>query len=319
VHARTLGRGAFTVGAAASSVALCARGRASAQQTAVRVASNAADDVTPVLWALHTGAFAAAGLDVTFTRMNSGAAVTAAVLGGALDIGKSSLLPLISAHARSLPVAIIAPGEMWFTQNPITGMIVLKSSPIASAKDLIGKTVATAALKDLSWTATHAWLDQHGGNAQSMKFVELPQSAMVAALIDGRIDAATITNPGFSAALSTGRVKSIGAPSDAIGARYLLTAWFGTSDYIIKNRGMVATFARVVEQTAAYTNAHPADTLPLLASFSGIEPAALMRMTRGLCGTRSSADELQPVIDAAAKYQIIDKRFDAADLLAKLA
>jgi len=33
--------------------------------------------------------------------MNSGAAVTAAVVGGSIDIGKSSLIPLINAHVHA--------------------------------------------------------------------------------------------------------------------------------------------------------------------------------------------------------------------------
>jgi NitT/TauT family transport system substrate-binding protein len=283
----------------------------------LRVASNAADDVTPVLWAQHTGAFTNAGLDLSFTRMNSGAAVTAAVIGGALDIGKSSLMPLISAHARNLPVSIVAPGELWLTEAPLTGLITAKTSTIATAKDLDGKTIATAALHDLSWLATNAWLDQHGGASASVKFVELPQSAMVGAIVSGRVDAATITNPGFSAALATGSVKVIGAPSDAIAKRFLLTAWFATNDYIAKNATTVARFARTVEASAVYTNAHASETIAMLADFSGIEPAALAHMTRGLCGTRLQPEEVQPVIDAAVKYAIVDRRFDAKDLVAK--
>src|SRR6185437_8705237 len=79
----------------------------------VRCASNAADDVTPVLYAQRSGLFAKAGLNVELTRMNSGAAVSAAVLGGSIDIGKSSLLPIITAHSRGLPLVLLAPGELW--------------------------------------------------------------------------------------------------------------------------------------------------------------------------------------------------------------
>jgi hypothetical protein len=39
-------------------------------------------------------------------------------------------------------------------------------------------------------------------------------------------------------------------------------------------------------------------------------------MTRGLCGTGLEARDLQPVIDAARTYHIIDKRFDAREIIA---
>jgi len=45
--------------------------------------------------------------------MNNGAAVSAAVAGEAIDIGKSSTMPLVEAHARGLPFTLIAPANMW--------------------------------------------------------------------------------------------------------------------------------------------------------------------------------------------------------------
>ena len=50
--------------------------------------TNAADDVTPLLWAKATGMFAKAGLDVDIEKLTSGSAVTSAVIGGTLDIGR---------------------------------------------------------------------------------------------------------------------------------------------------------------------------------------------------------------------------------------
>ncbi len=282
----------------------------------LRMASNAADDVTPVLWGIHNGAFTKAGLNVSITRMSSGAAVTAAVIGGALEIGKSSVMPLITAHSHNLPISIVAPGELWVSSAPITGIITAKTSPIATAKDLNGKTIATAALKDLSWLGTHAWLDQHGGDSQSVKFVEVPPYAMAEAIVEGRADAATITNPNYAAALATGKVKVIGYPSDGIAKYYLLTAWFATNDFIAKNAATIASFAQVVERSAAYTNGHSSETIPMIADFSGIEPTALAHMVRGLCGTRLEPRDIQPVIDAAVKYQIIERRFDAQEMVA---
>jgi NitT/TauT family transport system substrate-binding protein len=311
-----IARRTFIAGSAAA-LGVGVRPAAAQPATALRLASNAADDVTPVLWAQHTGAFAKGGLAVNLTRMNSGAAVAAAVVGGALEIGKSSLMPLITAHAHGVPVSIVAPGELWVSAAPITGLIVRAGSALASPRDLNGKTIATAALNDLSWLATHAWLDAHGGDSRAVKFVELPPAAMLEAVVEGRIDAATITNPNFQAALASGKVKSIGAPSDAIAPRFLLTAWFATNDAIARNGAPIARFAQIVERTAAYTNAHPGETIALLAEFSGIEPAALAHMTRGLCGTGLEARDLQPVIDAASTYHIIDKRFDAREIIAQ--
>jgi len=316
----SMDRRTFVAGAAAVA-SLSGPGAALAQTAApvtLRAASSPVDDVAPVLWGIHNGSFVKAGLDVSLARMEAGAAVTAAVIGGALEIGKSSMLPLISAHFRNLPISIIAPGQLWLTESPITGLIVLKNSPIANAKDLNGKTVATAAIKDLSWVATHAWLDQRGGDSKSVKYVEIPQSAMLDALVQGRIDAATLTNPSFAAAVSSGKVKIVGATDDGIAKHFMLTAWFASNDYIAKNPSTIARFAQLVMQNAAYTNTHPSDAIPLIAGFSQLDPAELAHGTHSLCGTRIDAGTIQPIIDAAYRYQVIDQHFDAQEMFAKI-
>lgn len=309
-------RRSFIVAAAA--VAAGAGFRSAVAQgtnVALRVASSPTDSVTPVLWAIRTGAFAKAGLDVSLTRMTSGAAVTAAVVGGTLDIGSSSTVPMISAHAHGVPVTIIAPGELWLSSRPISGLIALRTAPIESAADLSGKTVGTGSLNDLSWLSTHAWIDAHGGDSRAVKFVEVPSVAMLAALEEGRVDAVTVNNPSYSAALASGKVKSIAHPSDGIASRYLSTAWFAATEFISRHDAAIVRFAQVVESSAAYTNAHSSETIPLIAGFSGLDPAALAGMTRGLCGTDLVPRDLQPVIDAASKYGIVPQRFEARALM----
>ena len=286
--------------------------------TVIRVASNAADDVTPILYAQKMGMFAKAGLDVELQKFNSGAAVTAAVIGGAIDIGKSSIIPLINAHVHGVPLQIVASGELWLTNAPISGMVVKKDGPITSARDLTGKTVAVVALGDLTHTGARAWLDQNGGNSKSVHYLELPSSAVLAALNDGRIDAANVSNPVFTQIVASGGVRIIGRPADAIAKRYLVTGFFTTDAYLAKNADTVLKFVQVLRTAAAYTNTHHAETLAMTAAFWGIDPAALGAMNRASVGLTVEPREIQPVIDAAAKYGVIEEPFDARDLIAPL-
>jgi NitT/TauT family transport system substrate-binding protein len=283
----------------------------------IRLASNAADDVTPLLYAQKTGMFTKAGLDVQIQRMNSGAAVTAAVIGGAIDIGKSSIIPLINAHVHGVPLEIVAAGEMWDTSAPISGMVVRRDSPIATARDLEGKTVAVVALGDLTHTGARAWIDQNGGNSKSVHYLEIPSSAVLAALGDGRIDAANVSNPVFTQIVASGQVRVIARPAGAIAKHYLITAFFATDAYLAKNGEAVAKFVQTLRAAAAYTNAHHAETIAMTAAFWGIDPAALSSMTRATVGLTLEPREIQPVVDAAAKYGVIDKTFDARQLIAK--
>src|ERR1700722_7680546 len=100
-------RRAFVAGAAAVTATLFTQASALAQAAPVTIpaASSAVDDVAPVLWGIHIGAVAKPRLYVSLPRMHSGSAVTAAVISGAREVGKSSMLPLLAAHSHNLPIS----------------------------------------------------------------------------------------------------------------------------------------------------------------------------------------------------------------------
>jgi NitT/TauT family transport system substrate-binding protein len=308
-----------SVGALALARVAIPAGAQSSPPVTLHLGSNAADDVTPVLWAQHSGMFAKAGLAVEIEKFTAGSAVTAAVVGGALDVGKSSLLPLISARSRGVPLQLIAPGELWLSEDPISGMVVPKDSPVISAKDLNGKTLATPALRDIIETSSRAWIDANGGDSKTVHFIELPSSAVLAALLDGRIAAATLSNPYFGTVVASGKVRILGRPEDAIAKRFMITGWFATESAIEKNRDALVKFVQIIGQAATYTNAHHSETVPITAPFWGLDPAVLAGMTRAYVGTFVDPKEIQPLIDVAVKYGNIEKPIDAQQMISSIA
>jgi len=75
----------------------------------------------------------------------------------------------------------------------------------------------------------------------------------------------------------------------------------------------------VMRSATAYANAHHAETALLIAAFTGIETAQVLTMKRTTCGTYLDPREIQPAIDATAKYNVIDKPFPAQDLISPYA
>src|SRR5208283_4687403 len=120
-----------------AAVAVFAPGGAAVAQApalvAIRVTGTSSDDSAPVLWAMRAGLFRSAGLDLTYQRVNSGAVTAAAVVGGAADIGKSSLISLISAHAHGVDLKLIAAGVLFKDTSPDVELVVAPDSPIRSA------------------------------------------------------------------------------------------------------------------------------------------------------------------------------------------
>jgi len=277
------------------------------------------DDVTPLLYAQQNGLFAKVGLDVSTQANTSGAAIAAAVAGGAYEIGLASMMALISGHARGVPFVMIAPSLLYETEDPAALLVVLNDSPFHSPRDLAGKTIAVSAIKDINWVGTRAYLDQNGIDSASVKFVEVPQPAIPAALQQRRIDAATLLNPTLQVAMATGNFRSIGKPHDGIAKHFLTAAWFTTTDYAAKQPDVVARFATVMHTATLYANTHHAETAPLIAAFADIDPAQARIMERVTCAEYLDPREIQPSIDAAVKYGVIDRGFPAQELISPAA
>ncbi len=281
----------------------------------LRVGAAPDDQSKPILYAKQAGLFERAGLDVQVTTLNGGgAAIAAAVVGGSLDIGKSNCLQLITAHVRGVPFVVIAPAATAGAMSLESGLIVAANSPLRSAAELNGKTVGVTSLITIETIGTRSWIDANGGDSSSVHFVEVPPSATQAAIEQGRIVAGTILEPQLTAALAGGAVRLLAHPYGAIARRFEGADWFTTADYVAKHRDIVERFKRVVHDANVYVAAHESETIPLIAAYTGIDAAALAKMRHPERPAYLNAAELQPLVDAAAKYGFIPKPFPAREL-----
>jgi NitT/TauT family transport system substrate-binding protein len=301
----------------AIAAALLLAGSASAQTSpaTVHVGSTLADDTVPIVVGQRNGIFARNGLDVQLMPATSGAAVTAAVLSGSYEFGKSSLVALLAAHLRGLPVTIIAADAVNDPRSPYGGLCVAVDSPIQSGKDFAGKTLAVPSLNDLNQIAISSWIDKHGGDSSTVKFVEVPNSAAAVAVTEHRIDGAGIQQPALADAVATGKVKVLGNDYDAISNDFYITVFFTTTDFAAKHPEAVRSFARSISEAAAYQNSHHGETAPLAAELTKIPLPIVEKMTRVVIGTQLKASEIQPMIDAAVKYKMIPRGFPARELI----
>lgn len=285
----------------------------------LRVAAGLTEPTTPILYAQSSGLMAKAGLSIDMQQPQSGAATAAAIVGGALEIGKSSPLGLFSAHLRSVPLVWVSPASLYRAEAPDGGLLVAKDSPIRTGRDLTGKIVAVTALNDLNTIGVRAWTDQNGGDSNAVKLVELSPAAMQAALETGRIDAAAIFNPVFEAALTSGKTRLVAHIYDSIAKRFLSAVWFTSQAYAEGHRDVLDRFEHVMVEANAYTNAHFPETLPLIAKYSGLDPAAIAHMQRSIAALYLDARDVQPLIDSGAKYKLIARTFPAEELFSSTA
>jgi len=273
--------------------------------------------ITPIV-GLRTGIYRKYGIDLEIQTMASGAAISAAVAGGALQVGGSSLMGIINAHVRGLPFRIVAPQSVYISERAAEALLVRKDAPINSAADLNGKVVASPAIGDLLSSATMAWIDANGGDSKQVHQVELPPAATAAAFESGRIDAVAIQEPRMTELLRSGNVRVLGKPYDVIAKRFLNAVVISTADFVNANRDTIERFARATLEINAFANAHPDQTAPWLAEFTKLPLDTILHSTRAVFAESLSVADIQLVVNAAARFKVIDRPFDARELIASV-
>lgn len=302
-------------------LSISAGARAGAQSTEplIRVGLGPEDDSTPLVYAQSAGLYKKAGLNVELDILPGGAVIGAALAGGSLEIGKGSPTSVILAHAKGLPFTVIG-GSSWYdSSNPVVALIVSAKSDVKTAKDLVGQTLGSVTLQDLGTLATFAWLNQRGVDWKTLKFVEMPQSRALSSMEQNRAIGMPVYEPILTSDVSTGEVRILGYPFDAIGKHFSEGVMFANVNWVSTHRELVDRFLRVMQEADAYVNAHEAETVPLLAQFSGADPKVLAKMRRPERGVAIGPSDIQPVIDILAKYNAIPKAFPAEDLICSCA
>jgi NitT/TauT family transport system substrate-binding protein len=281
----------------------------------IRIGTPGQQGNAGVYFADDLGYFKNAGLAAAITAITSGsgAAVVAAVTGGSLDIGNADLISISAAREHGMLVSCIAPGVLWYGAKPTGAIIVSKTSTMRVPRDLEGKTIGVPSVAGLSRIATDVWLDGLGLNRSSVKYVEIPSASVPQAVARGTIDAALITEPTLSLSLSENRIFA--SPYDAIARVFVQTAWFGADDWMAKNPRTVRRFAVAIRNAQRWANAHPHEATAIFQKHSGQTSEMLKNVTPSHYGEVLDPAQMQPVLDAAAKYHAIPRMIGAKELI----
>ena len=310
-------RAAFLTASAAGLVAFPARAH-SQGLTKIRIGASANGDSIGSLWGAQSGIFQKYGLDVEILRMNNGASVSAAVIGGSLEMGKGSLFILIGAHAKGVPIVLEAASNVYHSDAPDAAMVVAMNSPVRTPRDLNGKVIAVPSLGDFYAVVSVAWIDQRGGDSRTVKVLELPNVATTAAIVDGRVDAAMLAEPLLADSIQSGKCRILGYPHQVLGSRSISTAYFCNTAFAQQNVAALTRFRKGLDEASAYVNAHPAEMIPVLAKYTGIDIKTVASMTPNSLGSTAQLLDprlVQPTIDFAQHYKAIPKSFPARELI----
>jgi NitT/TauT family transport system substrate-binding protein len=172
-----------------------------------------------------------------------------------------------------------------------------------------------AGLNDMSSLSIRAWVTQSGGDASAIKYIETPMSTMPGMIKGGKVDAIFVSEPALQTALAGGSARVLATTYTAIARHFFTSVWIAMGPWLAQHRDQALKFAEVIHRSTLYTNAHYQDILPLMSSYTKLPLDTLRNMHQIKGGTTLVAEDIQPMIDVAAKYRAIPNAFPAKDMM----
>jgi NitT/TauT family transport system substrate-binding protein len=281
----------------------------------MKIVDNAA-----LFLAIEKGFFKAEGLELETVPLAGGAPIINGVTSGDLQFGWSNVISLYQAHVEGFDFKIIAGGATNVkAKNESHAILVAKNSPIKTAKDLEGKTVAANTLNNIVHLMAMAWIDKNGGSSAKAKFIEIPFPQMEAALGAGKVDAVSIHEPFATAALEKGGARLLAQPWGDVLPKFLIASWFVSEKWLAKNRGPAQAFVRAINRGVDAVRADPAVSRAAMIKWAGLNPDLAGKIGLPIFEKGVSEKDLQATIDLTQKYKLIARGFKAREVISDLA
>jgi len=93
--------------------------------------------------------------------------------------------------------------------------------------------------------------------------------------------------------------------------------FFATDTWLNTHADEAVKFAAAIHKAAIWANSHPKESAVMLTKFTKLDPAVAATMGRAVYATSLDPAELQPVLDNAVRYSMLDHPMDANDLIWK--
>lgn len=284
-------------GAAVAGVGL--RSPASAEPTLLHVSTVAIFGAAPFYAADAQGYFTAENLAVTTEAVQSGAVGVPALAIGQFDILYANTVSTISAIDHGIDLRIIMGGGVNGPKPPgNSALMKRRGDAIRTGKDLEGKTIGVNGVNGINWVLTRSWVKMTGGDPDKVKFLELSNSSLVAAIKASRIDAAYVVDPFMTVGSNDPALESFAWPQSSVFAGGENGLWVAMGQTVAQRADILHAFQRAMRKGVTWVNANLGNDsyTKLVSGFTKIEPGLLAKMQMVPFGMSVTAAEIQPMV-----------------------
>jgi NitT/TauT family transport system substrate-binding protein len=290
-------------------------------QAKLNVGTMRIGDLSPFFIGIDRGFFKDAGLEINTTAMVGGAAIAPALASGALNLGWSNVVSIYQGHLQGFDYRFVVNGAINKREtNDEFGLLVRADFPAKTGKDLEGKTMATNTLRNITQLMGLHWVDNNGGNSSRTKWVEIPFPQMEPALVNQQIDAFVAVEPFVTVPSKVNKkARVLGRPASGVAPRLLIASYFGSEAWIRKNPDAVKAFINAYNRGIDAHNAEVEKAKVSIAKHTGLKPELLKEMPLPAFEKKLLESDLQPMLDVAYHYKLIDRKFPAKQVISEYA
>ncbi|WP_052424097.1 ABC transporter substrate-binding protein [Nonomuraea candida] len=268
----------------------------------------------PLFIAEKRGFFKEEGLTVKTEIIQAPQAVMPKIINGSMDAFLTSYVSLMAINDTGAAKLKLfqhsqeaAPG--------VAGVVVAKGSPVKTAADLKGKTIAVNVLKALGQTLTNAHLQEAGLKPEDVKFVAVPFADQLSALSSGQVDAAWLVEPFLTAAKKHGATEIIDT-TDGVTAGVPIDGWGVSEQWLAKNPKTAAAFHRALAKAQEIAGADRKAIDEVVPTYTQTQADAAAAMKLGEFSMRADQASVQKLADLLHGYGYLKNKVDVARLFA---
>jgi NitT/TauT family transport system substrate-binding protein len=281
----------------------------------VTVAALPLTDAAALYIARDRGLFVKEGLDVSIQPVQQSIQALPALSKGQVDmIASANYVTFLQADEKgTLDLRILAEGVR--TAPHMMDVLVPKDSPIKTAADLKGKTVAVNILNNIQSLTLDAILDQQGAGHPVYRQIAFPQ--MGPALQKGQVDAVHAVEPFDSAIQGELKARVLLDGGSAPVQSLPISGYVTTGAFVDKHAKAVRAFKRAIEAASKIAAQDPAAVRAELPKYTKVTADQAKTINLPAYPATTDAAQLRRLVELMRKQGLLKKPLDPATLLVK--
>jgi NitT/TauT family transport system substrate-binding protein len=253
------------------------------------------------------GTYSKAGLTVTTTTITAASTAIPLLLNGQMNFAEIDMATAIQAVQQNVGIVIVAPNTTGNPNKVGYAGLVTNNPDIKSLKDLAGKKIQVNQIGGTAEIVAKATLAHAGVDYSGITWVEIGSPQALPALQAHQVDAAFLSEPGLTQAMSMPGYTDLGNPEQytvKASPTFVLAA---SAAYVKANKALVDEFANTVLAYHKKLNANP-DLIRTSPPAANVPAALLSKMTLPLFGEKPvTPADVQNFENLQIKYGTLTK------------